>query len=162
MAGAQSAEDLRQALASLPELAYGHARIYDFAHDESLAKHWKVLIQHIGPFIHPDDGLRDTQTKREFWHEADYNLFNLHRQWDMSAAGYKSYSNLWVETMVVQEEQLSYRHRRGKRNDHSTKMRFDIGTWVKFCPVENNRLVGKLTPASPYKMLITQYFANCT
>jgi hypothetical protein len=140
-------DEVNRALDSLPELAKGHARIYDFVHESSVNASWESLHKHIASYVDADDGLQNPFNDRDFRHEADYDLGDLNEQWAKSPIDHKSYSSIWIETLVVRKQNRKlwdrwhFNARRWARHG--------LSTWIKFCAIEDDKVIGKVVLITP-------------
>jgi hypothetical protein len=94
------------------------------------------------PYVDADDGLRKDFNERDFRPEADYGLGDIDRQWGKSMTDHKSYSSVWIETLIVRRH---HRRRRwdGRHSNAGRWARYGLSTWIKFCAIEGNKVIGK-------------------
>lgn len=140
-------DEVNRALDSLPELAKGHARIYDYAYEPSVNASWESLRKHIASYVDADDGLQKAFNDRDFRHEADYDLDDINKQWGKSPIDHESYSSIWIETLVVRKH---HRKRWNRRHSNARRWaRHGLSTWIKFCAIEDDKVIGKAVLITP-------------
>jgi hypothetical protein len=136
-------DEVNRALDSLPELAKGHARIYDFVYESSVNASWESLHKHIASYVDANDGLQNAFNDRDFRHEADYDLGDINKQWGKSPIDHESYSSIWIETLVVRK------HWNRRRSNAGRWARHGLSTWIKFCAIEDDKVIGKAVLITP-------------
>jgi hypothetical protein len=143
-------DEVNRALDSLPELAKGHARIYDYVCESPVNASWESLRKHIAPYVGADDGLQRVND-RGFRHEADYDLGDIDKQLGKSPIDHESYTSIWIETLVVRKH-----HRRrlwdGRQSNAPRWARHGLSTWIKFCAIEDDKVIGKAVLITPLSL----------
>jgi hypothetical protein len=96
-------------------------------------------------------GLQKVSNERDFRHEADYDLGDINKRWGKSPIDHESYTSIWIETLVVRK------HHRRRRWDgqHSNALRWarhGLSTWIKFCAIEDDKVIGKAVLITPLSL----------